>query len=194
MKNNPITLFRADLLKNNVGTEEQRQSLIQEILSIKDKNSEGILKSNIDCWRYNNPCKNIDWLMKEILDLLDQMIEFYESKDKIFKSTTKSKIVKVDYWANVNEPGSRNSIHAHKPSEFSAVYYLQSKNTGTIRFINPSNIMSDCNPGSPFTADIAIEPLDGDLIIWPSWVPHEVETNFSNIQRINLAFDIRVTE
>ncbi len=193
MKNNQLTLSRADLFRTNVGTAEQRQSLINEILELKQQNS-GIDKSNEKCWRYNNPCKNIDWLMNEILDLLDSAIDFYDSQDKIFFNRNRLDLVKVDYWANVNEPNSRNAIHSHKPAQFSAVYYLQATNTGMIRFINPANIMAECNPGSPYTADIAIQPLDGDLILWPSWMPHEVETNLSNIQRINLAFDLIVKQ
>jgi Xaa-Pro aminopeptidase len=31
---------------------------------------------------------------------------------------------------------------------------------------------------------------DGDLILWPAWVPHEVETNFSDRERVNIVFDI----
>ena len=52
--------------------------------------------------------------------------------------------------------------------------------------------MTECNPSAPFTADIAINPRDGDLLLWPSWVPHEVDTNFSLKERINLAFDITI--
>ena len=33
-------------------------------------------------------------------------------------------------------------------------------------------------------------PKDGLLILWPGWVPHEVEENKSDQQRINLAWGI----
>ncbi len=192
MKNNQITLYRADLFRASVGSIEQRQLLIDEILEVKKNNPSGIEKSNINCWRYNYPCRDIDWLMKEILMLLDQAIDFYNDQDKIFNSRDRLDLIKVDYWANVNGPHSRNAVHAHKPAQFSAVYYLQAEQTGMIRFLNPSNIMAECNPGSPFTCDIAVEPKDGDLFLWPSWIPHEVETNFSDKDRINLAFDLTV--
>ena len=38
-----------------------------------------------------------------------------------------------------------------------------------------------------------VTPKDGDLFIWPGWVPHQVEENKSNQQRINLAFSINLT-
>ncbi len=194
MKNNIIPLCRADVFKTNVGTTQQIQDLISEILEVKENSPHGIIKSNVGCWRYNNPCKDIDWLMHHILNLLDDAVDFYDSHDKIFNSREKNNLVQVDYWANVNDPGSRNAVHSHKQAQFSAVYYLQAADTGILRFINPANIMSECNTGSPFTADVAIDPAEGDLILWPSWMPHEVETNFSNKQRINLAFDLKIKQ
>ena len=36
-------------------------------------------------------------------------------------------------------------------------------------------------------------PNDGDLIIWPGWIPHEVEENPASHERINFAFNINLT-
>jgi uncharacterized protein (TIGR02466 family) len=189
-----ITLIRSDLFINNIGTHEQRQQLIDEIRFVKSQHPEGIDKSNLGCWRWNDPCKNIDWLMEGIMNLLDSAVELYSQEDKLFADRERSKLVNVDYWANINQPYSRNSIHSHKSAQFSACYYLQAEGTGAIVFTNPANIMADCNPGSPFTRDYRMEPKDGDLLLWPSWMPHEVETNFSDKERINLAFDLKVVE
>jgi uncharacterized protein (TIGR02466 family) len=195
MRNNEfITLSRADLFLRNVGTEQQRSQLIDEIRSVKSQQPNGIEKSNVDCWRWNNPCSDIDWLMNHIIDMLDTAIALYDELDKTFASRKRLDLVTVDYWANVNPPGSRNNIHAHKPAQFSACYYLQAEGTGGIRFVNPSNTMAECNPGAPFTRDYMFLPKDGDLLVWPSWIPHEVETNFSDKERINLAFDLKIKE
>lgn len=194
MNKRVVTLTKSDLFINNVGTPEQRNQLIEEIRFVKSQNPNGIEKSNLDCWRWNNPCKNIDWLMDSIIDLLDSAVEMYSQEDKTFGYRQRLDLVNVDYWANINQPGSRNSMHCHKPAQFSACYYIQAEGTGAIRFSNPSNIMAECNPGAPFTRDHCIEPTDGDLLLWPAWMPHEVETNFSNQERINLAFDLRVVE
>jgi uncharacterized protein (TIGR02466 family) len=187
-----INLFRADVFITNVGTLSQRQLLIDEIKNKQQLYPDGIDKSNFGCWRFNNPCANIDWLMFHIMNLLDQATAHYNQEDRVFAQRKNLELVNVDYWANINLPQSRNSMHSHKPAQFSACYYLQAEDTGLIRFVNPANIMAECNPAAPFTADTAINPRDGDLLLWPSWVPHEVETNFSNNERINLAFDIKI--
>jgi hypothetical protein len=59
---------------------------------------------------------------------------------------------------------------------------------------NPANKLSECNPGSPYTGDVYIDPKDGDLFLWPAWVPHEVDVNKSDKQRINIAFNLTLTE
>ena len=192
MNSQAITLHRADLFLDNVGTIDQRQLMITEIKNKQLLCPDGIDKSNPSCWRFNNPCDNIDWLMFHIMNLLEQATAHYDQEDQIFKQRKKLDLVKVDYWANINQTRSRNALHSHKSAQFSACYYLQAENTGSIRFINPANIMTECNPSAPFTADIAINPRDGDLLLWPSWVPHEVDTNFSLKERINLAFDITI--
>jgi hypothetical protein len=189
-----ITLTKADLFVRNVGTPEQINLIIEEIKSLQHLNPDGIDRSNIGCWRWNNPCKNIDWLMNIIIDMLDCAVKVYKQEDKTFANRTELDLVSVDYWANVNLPRTRNAIHSHKPAQFSACYYLQAEGTGGLRFINPANIMAECNPGSPFIRDFRVLPKDGDLLLWPAWMPHEVETNFSNKERINLAFDLKVVE
>ena len=73
---------------------------------------------------------------------------------------------------------------------FSFLYYVQATDTGSLILRNPSNLMVECNPQSPFVRAFSYPPEDGDLILFPSWIPHEVNTNKSNIQRINIAGQI----
>lgn len=192
MRMQAITLQRADLLLDNVGTAEQRQQLIKEIKNIQLEYPAGIARTNSQCWRWNNPCADINWLMLHIMRMLDNAVKFYNSEDKVFSAMDELEFAQIDYWANINEFGGRNTLHNHKTAQFSAVYYLQAENTGGLVFYNAADIMSDCNMGAPFTRQYRVQPKDGDLLLWPSWVPHEVETNFSAKERINLAFDIKI--
>ena len=95
-------------------------------------------------------------------------------------------------WVNINEPNSKNILHAHKDHMFACVYYLQGTDTGAITFQNPVNLLVDCSILSPFVRRFGHTPKDGDLILWPAWVPHEVEVNTSDRQRINITSNINV--
>lgn len=187
-------LLQADaFIKSGVGL-DRLDDLAKELLDLYSREPDNIGKSNIGCWRYRQPFDNIDWLLTEMNELLQEAIKLYTPLDPSFAQTAGFENVNIDYWANVNEIGSRNTLHSHKPAQFSAVYYIQGTDTGILRFLNPANLVGDCNHTSPFTRDFLFKPKDGDLILWPSWMPHEVEPNLSNRQRINLAFDLRLEE
>ena len=108
-------------------------------------------------------------------------------KDKISQKEQK---VDMSFWTNVNEPGSKNVLHTHKGMSFASTYNLQTEGTGNIVFRNPANVLNDCNTSSPFVRYMSTEPKDGDLLVWPAWIPHEVEINKSDKQRINIASNI----
>ena len=184
-----LTLFRSDIfIESNVGTLDQRADIISQIKKKQIDFPEGMPNSNDGCYRVSRPCENIDWLFNEIECILNNAIEFYSDADIMF---TPRQHTEINYWANVNQPGSRNNFHSHKSESFSAVYYLQATNTGELRFPNPANLLGDCNKTAPFIRDFTFSPKDGDLVLWPSWMPHEVEPNLSNKERINLTFDIK---
>ena len=42
----------------------------------------------------------------------------------------------------------------------------------------------------PFDGSITIEPKEGDLVIFPPWVPHQVGPTASADPRISIAFNI----
>lgn len=182
-----LELFKAQLFAYNpIGSKDDREGLIKDILDLKG-NHETTNNSNNKCWRYENfPIK--DWLKNELDIYLNEVYNFYSDDDMFITSNRSS--YKFFCWANVNEPGSRNTLHSHKKAHLSMIYYLQAAGTGNLRICNPANILGDCNFSAPYVRDFEIEPKDGDLFIWPAWLPHEVETNLSDKQRINLVFDV----
>jgi len=190
------TLLRAEIfVAKNIGTFEQRQTLIDELYEVRELYPDPMNNSNPGCWRKANPCRDINWIMEDhLLPLINKAVTFYQNEDDYFGSRIQKDNINVEYWANINEPHSRNAIHDHKVAHFSACYYLQATDTGNINFVNPANMLAECNTGSPFVRDFRFKPRDGDLYLWPSWVPHEVETNFSQKDRVNLAFDFKVVD
>ena len=188
-----VTQFKSDFFVEKIGTPEQINDLKKQILEAKDNDSSPMLMNNDNCWRSNTTYDNIEWLTNFIRDLTAHACDHYFAHDSTFKDNVPERKILLDYWTNVNEPGSTNVLHNHVADSFVAVYYLQGKNTGGLKFINPANLLSDCNPRSPFVRECVVHPTDGELILWPAWVPHEVLRNESNRQRINIAFSIQVS-
>ncbi len=185
-------ILSADVFQKNIGTAEQRQDLIDQAYAEQTKNPKTIMFTNAGCWRTYYKYNNIDWLMKEIQSVVSEVGMYYQEIDPTYKSKTKEFVgSEIAYWTNINKPGSNNKVHEHRQWQYVAVYYLQATGTGDIIFHNPNNITDSCNLFAPFTSTMAISPQDGDLIVFPAWLPHEVETNTSNKDRINISMNIR---
>lgn len=183
-----VSLYRSEIfIKKSIGSIDQRHRIVEQLYEYRNHN--GVMTmSNDGCFRIDKPDVLTYWLEETLNDLIYSAVSFYTKQDFMYNVNINE--LKIHHWANINNPGSRNTIHAHKQSHFSAVYYLQAENTGNLRFLNPANVLGDCNSTAPFVRDFIFQPSDGDFILWPAWVPHEVEPNYSNNDRVNLAFDI----
>ena len=184
-------VLRADVVVRNVGSEEQRANLLKQALDAKN-NQQSKFNSNPGCWRSSFDYQNIDWLVDELKFSLSNLVEFYMKEDLSYKHRFISTINKIDHWTNINEPNSFNRLHVHRSFDYSACYYIQADGTGDLTFHNPANLMSECGPNTPFTSRMSYQPKDGDLLVWPAWMPHEVEVNNSDKQRVNIAFNIKL--
>lgn len=190
---NKLELFHADLfIKNEVGTTEQREKLLNQIIKARQDDKEAIKLSNDGCWRSYAEYTDMEWLYSAVKETVQNASEYYFDIDKVFVDNVVEKNLKVNYWTNINNPGAANTLHTHNKDSFAAVYYLQATGTGAVNFLNPANLTLECSNLSPFTRGVCVEPRDGDLLVWPGWVPHEVLPNPSDRQRINIAFSINV--
>ena len=187
-------LYHSDLFKkSDVGTKKQRKVLLDKINYLKENNIDIASGSNPGCFRTSYEYgEELDWLREEIGQLTQYICKFYVSKEPMFQSlmTEQTQQIHLSIWTNVNEPGSTNVLHSHKGVSFACTYNLQTEGTGNLIFKNPANLLNDCDIKSPFTRNYKIEPKDGDLLVWPSWVPHEVDINNSDKQRINIAINV----
>ena len=186
-----VPIVKSDLLINNVGSDEQRTYLIKEAF-LRKQNTPSINNTNDGCWRGIFKYSDIDWLIQEVESSAKYLVSYYLEKDPSYKIRLKQKTNSIDYWTNINDPGSLNRLHSHKDVDYVGLYFLQSGGTGDLIFHNPANLLTDCSDNSPFISRMIYKPKDGDLLIWPGWVPHEVEVNNSNKHRINIAFNIKL--
>ena len=48
---------------------------------------------------------------------------------------------------------------------FVGLYYIDAEETGDLIFHNPINLLSDCNPKSPFVRTVSYPPKNGNLLL-----------------------------
>ncbi len=102
-----------------------------------------------------------------------------------------------EIWVNINKKGDYNARHAHTSTSviLSGTYYVSTpENCGSIRFWDPRGVYMASMPdhiefhgGNTWHK---IEPKEGTMIFFPSWLEHDVEPNKSDEDRISLSFNI----
>lgn len=97
--------------------------------------------------------------------------------------------------------GNHHGIHTHPNCIISGVFYLQvPPNSSRIIFhdprpfrkfrVMPNKEERDTETATLFSSEIYVEPYVGLLLMWESWLEHEVEPNNSDESRIALIFNI----
>ena len=102
-------------------------------------------------------------------------------------------------WANINGPGHRNKRHhhCHTNTFLSGVYYVSvPPESGNIRFYDPrGGVLLGMADGEYFEyigEHVYVDVSDNQLLFFPSWLEHDVETNMSQYDRISVAFNITI--
>lgn len=101
-------------------------------------------------------------------------------------------------WVNLLEPGGGHSGHIHPHCVVSGTYYVAIPDgASSIRFEDPRLPMMMAAPLPRPDADIDrrrfvhVAPKAGDLLLWESWLRHEVPPNAASGPRISVSFNYR---
>ena len=102
--------------------------------------------------------------------------------------------VKMDnLWININQPQDYNTRHIHAQSTLSGALYVDvDDDSGELIFVNSSHIMHYAVSESDlFTKQVRYKPRVGMLVIFPSWLEHEVRSSpRSQQERISMSFNL----
>lgn len=99
-------------------------------------------------------------------------------------------------WANVMPQGSQHTSHIHPLSVFSGTLYLQlPKGSSPIKFEDPRLGLFMNSPIPKNNADhsslrfLSLKPKIFDVVMFESWLRHEVPVNSTNDPRISISFN-----
>ena len=99
-------------------------------------------------------------------------------------------------WINVLKPGGHHTGHIHPHSVLSGTYYVRvPAGAGAIRFEDPRLAMMMAAPPRRRTARLAnrsfveVAPEAGTVLMWESWLRHEVPANGGRAARISISFN-----
>ena len=101
-----------------------------------------------------------------------------------------------DIWINILPPGGIHTGHIHPHSVISGTTYVAlPEGTGRIKFEDPRLAMMMAAPVRRKSARAELRsfhyaaPKVGDVLLWESWLRHEVPMNMGEEERISVSFN-----
>ena len=197
-------LYFADAFyyKDFKNSSEMNKDLISKILDWKHNDPEGDEVSNSLGWQSRKTMQKQGSGFGDFTSEINKFLHEVRIAEQYGQSTA---LTISNMWANVNYKYAYNKYHDHPNSLWSGVYYVQSPpKCGNIVFHKEwaryqtidKPIFSSSPPVHTHQWDsVSYEPIEGRVILFPSWIGHQVEQNLTDVEgedgyRISISFNI----
>jgi uncharacterized protein (TIGR02466 family) len=135
-----------------------------------------------------------DPVIAELKRILDRHAQRFATESFLDLGRRKPKLDSL--WVNILKPGGGHSGHLHPHSMISGTFYVcVPPGAGTLKLEDPRLPMMMAAPGR--TADapedsrpfVYAEPATGTILLWESWLRHEVMAGAAKSERISISFN-----
>lgn len=178
---------------------EMLNAALRTIVLAAESGAETLPRSNVGGWHSDpdfihrtEPC--FEQLRQRIRTLMGEMTRLTMKPG--------NHRYRLEGWANVLRKGQYNSIHVHPNSTWSGVYYVTGNpppiaGEGVEQFSGKLELI-DPRPAASATYTIEnmmqqrsfFNPPAGAMILFPSWMQHQVHPYFGPDVRISIAFNV----
>ena len=187
----PVFKFRFEKLRTF------NEELSNYIYKLYEEDSEGVDRSNRGGWHSKtfelNDKNSIQ--LKFALELQKYILKTFTN---LGWKTENQNIRIREMWAIINKKDDFNVVHTHPNSLLSAAYYVKAPNNCGRFQIEDLNIVK--RHASPLIANqnelnmnvAGLEVTEGDLLIFPGYLPHKVARNETDDDRIVISFNVDI--
>ncbi len=171
--------------------DEYENQKYKDFLIHLSEQTNGEKRSNRNGWQSDT----LLWKEKIFNPLLDKVLE---NSKKIAMHLSKKDVPQMvirSMWGNINPKGGFNFTHVHPSSWMSGVYYIQlPEGNNEIVFEDPRPARMMDFQRSSLIKDEYFSHYSkvGQLLLFPSWLPHFVSPNTSNENRISISFNVEL--
>ena len=191
-------IYRASLRGRNA--QRLNAELKSAILSVADEDLAGQRWSGDNGYKgYTSYASLADltWRMPEFAALQEHLDAHVSEFAKELDLDIAAEALTLDsIWINVLQPGGVHGSHIHPNAVISGTYYVDvPSGAGAIRFEDPRLPMMMAAPARKSKARVenkqfvTITPKPGMLLLWESWLRHDVPMNAGEEERISISFN-----
>ena len=177
-----------------------KEQLPPDVFDIIKKDVLGYINNNEDKFSLTWNCPTLSTIKIPKKDnlyssLLEKTLKNIIDKYHIEYGFPQCTLNLTDLWVNIAPPKAYQDIHTHldfiRKFLFSGVLYINvNKNSGRLRLENPLKSLHHYMLPTPLMEDQLIQPQDGMLLCFPSWLRHEAQMNNSSEYRISVSWNI----
>ncbi|PPR46209.1 MAG: hypothetical protein CFH18_00129 [Alphaproteobacteria bacterium MarineAlpha5_Bin8] len=175
--------------------EELNTKLYEYIQKLQVKNPDGITKSNLLGWHSEDFDLDSD-VPKYFINSISSSLN--EAFQDMGWDVNNQEVKITSMWSIINKKNASNSRHIHSNNYISAAYYVKApEDCGDIIFHDPRSVTTFRYPKiskqNKLNSNIfTIQPKEGLLALFPSYLYHSVDLNRSDEERIVISFNINL--
>ena len=196
MKKKVFEYFAHPVFKYKVKDYSNHNKILEKyIYQLQKEDPSGQKRSNIGGWHSPffdlNNSTSVGY--KFLAKLQPYIVDVFKSYGWSYNS---QKVFYSGMWAIINKKGNSNNEHIHPNSNLSAAYYVKAPEKGGDFLVsNPHSMSRNSFPERENPTElnrlIAKHKVEeGDLLIFPAYLPHQVLPNESDEDRIVISFNL----
>ena len=165
------------------------------IYKLYEEDNNGLERSNRGGWHSKNfrLAEKDSIQQKFAIQVQDYILKTFQSLG--WKIKDKNIRIK-EMWAIINKKNDFNVIHTHPNCYLSAAYYVKApKDCGNFKVESPNIAKRYAYPEIANQNELNVEVAsinisEGDLLLFPAYLPHKVGKNESDEDRIVISFNV----
>ncbi|TAK30488.1 MAG: hypothetical protein EPO40_07370 [Myxococcaceae bacterium] len=193
-----VPLFHSPLLMHRWPDSDALNASLRALILERSTSDPGRVRSNAGGWQSGEDFAA--WAGAPGAVLIQRAVEMANhATAQLLRNVEKTVAFswQMAMWANINRRSGFNELHCHPGSTWSGVYYVDAGvpegggASGRLRFLNPvaQQLMSFL---SDFTRDhFDVDPAPGMMVLFPSYLQHQVTPHPHDAPRISVAFNLR---
>ena len=191
-----IKLFPEPIFKYQFENyKEINNELEKYIYKLYEEDNNGLERSNRGGWHSKNfrLAEKDSIQQKFAIQVQDYILKTFQSLG--WKIKDKNIRIK-EMWAIINKKNDFNVIHTHPNCYLSAAYYVKApKDCGNFKVESPNIAKRYAYPEIANQNELNVEVAsinisEGDLLLFPAYLPHKVGKNKSDEDRIVISFNV----
>ncbi len=191
-----LRLFPTPVMLKDIAGAAELNAELENLVRKRMTSDEGLKKSNLGGW--HSKMDFLDWAGDAGRLVAQEIVKLANAHTVGPKGQLIEPQWRIAAWANVSGGGHSNMAHSHGAAYWSSVYYvrvgqssggellLQDPRMPALRMHAPALQFGRCGPEGM----ARIKPVEGQIVLFPSWLSHSVGPWDGEGERISIAFNL----